>query len=84
MRSGFKTRGIGTRELMPITRAAELGTCQCGAPVLRGLDLDRAALSVTVDAEPVPVYALWPGEGTRVELHREWQTRHVEHRCPLR
>lgn len=77
-------------------RAARPGTCpRCGRPVLRGLDADVAAFSVTVDAQPVNnetdilTYDLiGRGRGAnlwrRTAKHRASPARypiHQEHRC---
>lgn len=35
------------------SRAARPTVCKCGTPVLRGLDADVAAFTVSVDAEPI-------------------------------
>lgn len=64
-------------------RAAQSETCTCGARVFTGPDADRAALVITVDAEPVHVYRLYP-VAVGAELFRDWGMGYVEHSCLTR
>jgi hypothetical protein len=81
-----------------LTRKARTGPCPgCGAPTMHGLDGDRCALLVRVDAEPVDVttallgslkgrhaYTLAGGELValdRLNLSRPDQELYLDHEC---
>lgn len=66
-----------------ILRAASLGTCRCGQPVLQGLDADRAALTATCDIAPIneigELVALAQGRRT-YDLVGGYQRKELEYR----
>lgn len=66
-------------------RTAQLRLCKhCGAPILRGLDADIAALKVDIDPTPITetgeALALLQGRGT-YELHRSRHGPTICHRA---
>lgn len=66
-----------------ILRAASLNTCRCGAPLLQGLDADRAALTAIVDIQPIDeigeAVALVQGRRT-YDLVGGYQRKELEYR----